>query len=220
MPPLRIALLGAESTGKTTLAQGLAAHWQAQGHPVSLVPEVQRAWCEREGHPPPAKDYAPIAREQQRLAEAAPAGHWVVADTTPLMVAAYADLVFGDRSLYAEALAHQSSYHVTLLMGLDLPWMADGLREGPHSQEPADAALRSALRGAGLAFAVVHGRGPQRLANALKAVNAAFAINPIAASAGGTGAAGPYRSKNPWHWACEKCSDPACERRLFTGLPH
>ncbi len=45
--------------------------------------------------------------------------------------------------------------------------MADGLqRDGPHVREPVDALVRAALARAGVAYAVVHGRGPERLASA------------------------------------------------------
>ena len=45
---MKIALLGAESTGKTVLAQQLADHLRGQGDSVTLIPEVLREWCQRE----------------------------------------------------------------------------------------------------------------------------------------------------------------------------
>jgi molybdopterin-guanine dinucleotide biosynthesis protein len=47
--PRRIALLGAESTGKTQLAQALGLRLQQQGLRVTVVPEVLREWCDRQG---------------------------------------------------------------------------------------------------------------------------------------------------------------------------
>ena len=71
----------------------------------------------------------------------------VLADTTPLMTAVYSDLLFQDTRLYADAARHQQGYALTLLTGLDLPWVADGLqRDGPQVREPVDARLRQALR--------------------------------------------------------------------------
>lgn len=49
----------------------------------------------------------------------------MVADTTALMTAVYSDQVFGDVSLYRDALLEHTRYRLTLLTGLDLPWMAD-----------------------------------------------------------------------------------------------
>ena len=44
---MKIALLGAESTGKSRLADELASQLRAQGRSVVVVPEVLREWCHR-----------------------------------------------------------------------------------------------------------------------------------------------------------------------------
>jgi HTH-type transcriptional regulator, transcriptional repressor of NAD biosynthesis genes len=210
----RIAIVGAESTGKTWLAAELAAMLARQGRAPHLVPEVLREWCDREGRTPASHEQQAIAREQARRVLAAQAPQVVVADTTPLMTAVYSHLLFQDESLYDFALEHQRQYDITLLTGLDLPWTADGLqRDGPHVREPVDTLLRSALARAGVAYQVVYGQGPQRLENARLALDrAASAAHPGRAS----GQFGLQGGRMPW--SCEKCSDPACEHRLFTGL--
>jgi nicotinamide riboside kinase len=207
---VKIALLGAESTGKTWLAGALAQHLGDAGHDVAVVGEVLREWCVREGRTPRADEQLAIAQEQARRVLQASA-RIVIADTTPLMTAVYSELLFADRSLYAEALAHHAAYDLTLLMGLDLPWVADGLqRDGPHVREPVDALVRAALSRAGLGWQMVYGQGGARLQNAL------FAINSVAGQQGLAGAGGRFLPQNA-AWTCEKCSDPDCEHRLFTG---
>jgi len=239
----RIALLGAESTGKTALAQGIQAHFQAQGISTALVPEYLRTWCDAAGRTPRPEEQLGIAQEHARQALGACAAEGVdsekgpqrgqflpdsprrllaptearllVADTTPLMVAVYSDFIFGDRSLYPFALEHQRSYDLTLLTGLDLPWVADGLqRDGAHVREPVDALVRAALDGAGIGYRIIYGSGSARLDNAL------FAINSAASCGGILGTKASFRSENVTSrpWACEKCSDPDCEHRLFSGL--
>jgi len=216
MSPLqRIAILGAESTGKSCLANALAGVMQSRGHHTSAVGEVLRMWCAREGRTPMAHEQIGIAQTQAQAVERIAQGV-VIADTTPLMTAVYSHLLFADESLYPMALAHQALYDTTLLTGLDLPWVADGLqRDGPHVRGPVDTLVRQALEQAGIAYQVVYGQGHQRLNNALLALglpgedvaasvtreNAQFAIND-----GRT------------VWQCNECSDPACEHRLFTGL--
>ncbi|MBN8748498.1 AAA domain protein [Xylophilus ampelinus] len=209
-----IAVLGAESTGKTELARALAARLQARGIGASLVGEYLREWCDREGRTPRPDEQAAIADEQTRRIAAAAAGGVAVADTTALMTAVYSDLLFGDTSLYDAALAAQRRCTVTLLTALDLPWVADGLqRDGPHVREPVDGLVRAALARGGVPYTVVHGSGPERLANAWNA------INSIADRAEPTGVAGRKGSESQgWIWPCEKCSDPGCEHRLFTDL--
>lgn len=201
---MKIALLGAESTGKTQLSQDLAAHFAREGRRVHVVAEVLREWCEREGRTPRPEEQLPIAQEQERRVDAAAASaHVVIADTTALMVAIYSAMLFEDGTLYRFALERLRSYDFTLVTGLDLPWVADGLqRDGPHVREPVDALVREALTKAAVPYRVVYGSGPARLANALRALG----IVPLGEDPG------------PGNWQCEKCSDPACEHKLFTGL--
>lgn len=202
---MRIALLGAESTGKTSLAGELAAHWQAQGRTVAVVPEVLREWCERERRTPRPEEQWPIAQEQERRVDAAvQSSDIVITDTTALMVAIYSAMLFKDSSLYRFALARQRGYDFTLLTGLDLPWVADGLqRDGPHVREPVDRLIRQCLMDAGVPYRVVYGSGEERRLNALAAIDAQGA---------------PAGTPRPWKWICDTCSDPQCEHRLFTEL--
>lgn len=200
-----IALLGAESTGKTTLAGDIARQLAQDGRRVARVDEALRDFCAREGRTPRVDEQAGIAAEQtRRIAEAAATHEIVVADTTALMIAVYSDLVFGDRSLYPAALADQAGVDLTLLTALDLPWEADGvMRDGPHVREPVDTLVRSALASASLPFSVVAGRGEQRSRNALEAIRRAMA--PVA----------DETVRGRWHWVCERCGDADCERHLL-----
>jgi nicotinamide riboside kinase len=211
---LKIALLGAESTGKTQLSQELAGHLRSKGVTVTVIPEVLREWCTREGRTPRPEEQLPIAQEQERRAdEAAATSQVVIADTTALMVAIYSAMLFEDDTLYQFAIERQRSYHVTLLTGLDLPWIADGLqRDGPHVREPVDTLVREALARHGIAYRIVYGQGLERLANTLSAIASSapqLALRPAALSG-----ESPVR----WAWNCEKCGDPECEHRLFSGL--
>ena len=200
-----VALLGAESTGKTTLCGELAAALVAQGRDAVVVAEYLREFCDRHGRTPRRDEQAAIAAEQTRRIDAARAAHAiVVADTTALMIAVYSDQVFDDTSLYPTAELAQRACDATLLTALDLAWQADGhQRDGPHVREPVDAKVRSALQRAGVAYAVVGGAGPARLGAALGCV--ARALEPPTADA----------EAPRWHWVCERCGEAGCERHLL-----
>ena len=206
---MKIALLGAESTGKTQLSGELAQALRARGKTVEVVAEVLREWCTREKRTPRPDEQLPIAQEQERrVDETCARAEVVIADTTAVMVAIYSAMLFEDGTLYRFALERLRGYDATLLTGLDIPWVADGLqRDGPHVREPVDALIRDALGKANVPYRVVYGSGPQRLRNALAAIDALSAAE---------------RRKDPpsrpWIWVCDKCSDPQCEHRLFTGL--
>lgn len=194
LPPLRIAIVGAESTGKTTLARELATALAAPDPPadpaaaspprcdgrVALVGEVLREWCAKAGRTPRRDEQQAILIEQHRRIDAAAAGHdVVVSDTTALMTHVYSDLLFDDRSLLALAVQRHRAMTATLLTALDLPWVADGhQRDGEHVRQPVDDRVRELLLQHGLPFAVVAGRGPARLAQAMAALRPLLAARP------------------------------------------
>lgn len=176
-PAFVVALLGAESTGKTTLARELGSAFAGRGVRVEVVAEVLREFCVANARTPWQHEQRAIADEQtRRIAAAAAGARIVIADTTALMIAVYSDIVFGDTGLYALAEARQGRCDLTLVTTLDLPWQADGLqRDGAHVREPVDALIRAALGRAGVPFAAVSGTGTARLESALDAIDRAIA---------------------------------------------
>jgi nicotinamide riboside kinase len=214
---IRIAIVGAESTGKTTLAAALAARLAADsGLRVAWVPELLREWCEHSGRTPQAHEQAAILQTHHERIEAAAADNDViVCDTTALMISIYSRLLFGDRSLETRAAELHRSMALTLLTALDLPWVADGhLRDGPHVREPVDALVREALTVHRLPWAVVAGSGPARLESAVDAV--APLLRGRARAGGGIFSRLEKRNADPAarSWRCENCDDPACELHL------
>jgi nicotinamide riboside kinase len=203
-----IAIVGAESSGKTTLAAALHGRLVAEGRGSALVAEALREFCDREGRTPRRDEQAGLAAEQTRRIEAAAREHeFVVADTTALMTAVYSELLFSDCSLYPAAEAAHRRCDLTLLTALDLPWQADGLqRDGAHVRAPVDALLRGALMRMQIGFGVVAGQGEARTEAAWRALRHRLA--PAAAAA----------DPAP-RWHCERCGDPDCERRLFALAP-
>jgi nicotinamide riboside kinase len=223
---LVIAVVGAESTGKTTLAAALAGRIAADtGLACTHVDEHLRHWCVAAGRTPRVDEQRAIAETtQQRIAEAAASHEVVVADTTALMIAVYSRLVFGDRSLDAWAgAAHKASVAATLVTALDLPWVPDGLqRDGPHVRAPVDAMLRELLAAHGIGWSLVSGLGDARLASALDAATPLLAGRAPAGSGLFTRLAARDAAQPAWQWICETCDVPDCEhalQRLRNGSP-
>jgi nicotinamide riboside kinase len=214
---IRIAIVGAESTGKTSLASQLAARLaQDGGYAVAWVPEVLREWCDEQGRTPLAHEQAAIMRAQHGRIDAAAARHdIVVCDTTALMTAVYSRLIFDDRSLDEQALALHRGMSLTLLTALDLPWVADGhQRDGEHVREPVDGLLRQLLLAHRLPWAVIGGAGPLRVQQAV------HAVAPLLRGRR-AGARGPFTRLDEADdaagrivWSCACCSVPEHERAL------
>ena len=235
--PLRVAIVGAESTGKSELARALAdALAREFGLRARVVDEFLREWCDVHARTPRADEQEGIALEHARRIRAAspsdtdarriadvaalPDVDVVLCDTTPLMVAVYSDLLFDDRSLEPVARACQDTMDLTLLTSLDLPWVADGLqRDGPHVRGPVDARVRGRLLAWGTPWSLVSGSGPARVASALDA------LRPLLRQRARTGRSAGLFSRlsdtlagppGP-AWVCERCDDPACEHLPARG---
>ena len=69
---MKIAILGAESTGKSSLAADLAAALREKGHSVHPLGEYLREWCDLHGRTPQPDEQAAIAHEQARRISACP----------------------------------------------------------------------------------------------------------------------------------------------------
>jgi nicotinamide riboside kinase len=216
---LCIAVVGAESTGKSTLATALAAALdEATGLRCTVVPETLRLWCEREGRTPRPEEQRSIAEAQQSAIDAAARTHdIVVCDTTPLMTAVYSRLLFDDWSLEPLAVDSQRRMAVTLLTALDLAWVPDGIqRDGPQVRGHVDALLRDTLLAHGLGWSLVSGSGALRVQSAMDAVSPLLRGRTAPRRGLFTRLDERNAGRSAQAWSCENCDDPACEHRLRT----
>lgn len=170
-----ICLIGAECTGKTTLARALAAQMGGL-----WVPEYLRQFTAEQGRTPQRQEQAQILDEQLRQESAAldaarQQGRVLVfCDTAPLLTAIYSDCVFGDSSLYPQARALHARYTLTLLLETDIPWVADGLqRDGAAMRARVQALIVRELDALQAPHTHIVGTAPQRLLAATHAVRLA-----------------------------------------------
>jgi nicotinamide riboside kinase len=209
----RIAVLGAASTGKTTLATELASHLRERGLTAVAIPDLLPERRTREGRAPRPEECSAIAEDYERRIDAVCArADIVIDDTSALLLALGAGLSSQDSAASRFASERLRRYDATLLTGLDLAAPPDAPPRDAASREQVDALLRAQLQRAGVPYQVVYGQGPARLRAALEALAGVLPqwlrANDAHENAGGAG----------WVWNCEKCSDPACEHRLFTRL--
>jgi nicotinamide riboside kinase len=172
----RIAIMGAESTGKTTLSHALA---RALPNAV-IVPEMLRAWVAQHGRTPQQHEQRGIMQMQMDneahitqhcAAGIGAAAHIVLCDTTPLTIALASQYYFNDDSLIADAVAHHRGYAHTLVCVPDIAWVADGLqRDGPVVRTAMATRIDDALAAHGITAIRVHGQGDARAAHALAAL--------------------------------------------------
>jgi NadR type nicotinamide-nucleotide adenylyltransferase len=126
----RVCLIGPECTGKTTLAEELAAHFN-----VPWVAEFAREYAERVGRELTSEDVEPIARGQIALVDGAPNEGFVILDTDLISTVVYARHYYGTCPEWIEAAAAARKADLYLLLDIDLPWVADSLRDSASPRE-------------------------------------------------------------------------------------
>ena len=122
----RVAILGTESTGKTTLAQQLA-----EAFDTTWVPEYGREYCEgRDALALTSDDLNAIGRGQILAEESAArsANRVLICDTDVRTTATWSDIILGTRSAWLSRAAAADDYSHALLLDADVPWVDDGMR--------------------------------------------------------------------------------------------
>jgi len=163
--PQLIALLGAECSGKTTLAEALSKEL-----PALDVPEALREFVNVHGRPPTVDQQRAvmvdqIAAEEVALDQARRAGTpFVVCDPSALMTAIYSIAYYNDRSLLDEALDRQSAYGLTVWCDIAFPWQAEqGMRDGPEQRALVHDLIASVVDEFNLPVLVVTGSVAERV---------------------------------------------------------
>ncbi len=167
----RVAILGAESSGKSTLAAALA-----EKYGTLWVPEYLREFVDASGRVPTEGDQFPIALTQMEREDAAArqASHFLFCDTTPLMTAIYSRWYWGRVDAQLAKLESRHDYAFTLVTAPDSPWEADGLqRESEQVRQDIHEQVLGMLHDRGIAYLLVGGSLEQRVLQADRLINPA-----------------------------------------------
>jgi NadR type nicotinamide-nucleotide adenylyltransferase len=169
---LRIAVVGPESTGKTTLTEALAQHYRC-----AYTKEYARYFLEEHGPDYTRADLLYIARgqlmveaESQRLA-ADHGGGLVFCDTDMITIRIWSEEKYGACDPLLKQLARDTHYDLWLLCAPDMPWEADPLRENPHDRDRLFAVWERELKAYGFPYVVIEGDREQRLRTATNMVD-------------------------------------------------
>ncbi len=167
--PRRVAVIGPESSGKTTLAEALAGHFGA-----SVVPEASRGFYDVKGIVYEIGDILPIARLQKAAEDAASAGAGglLLLDTDLLTITVWSHVLYGGCPAEAEEMAAAQRVDLTLLLKPDIPWTFDPQRCHPELSQREDffGRLREGLLRLGRRYVIVGGDGPARFETSRSAV--------------------------------------------------
>lgn len=146
----RVVITGAESTGTTTLAKALAAHFAC-----GWVHEFGREWSEKRpgglAAPWSTEEFVAIAQTQiateEEAARSTP-NRWLICDTDALATSLWHERYMGHVSAaVAEIAARQTKPFARILTGDEIPFVQDGMRDGEHIRHAMQQRFRDVLAG-------------------------------------------------------------------------
>lgn len=172
-PILRVCLVGAESTGTTTLAQRLAAHYD-----TVWVPEYGRDYTEARKvagarYEWKSPEFVHIAIKQQEHEDlvAKQARRVMFCDTDALATAIWHERYMGSWSFEVEKIAESRQYALYILTQPDIPFVQDRIRDSELLRGWMTDRFRVELTRRDRPWILVKGSLEERLALCLKAVD-------------------------------------------------
>jgi len=165
---IKIAVVGPESTGKSTMSAYLAEHYN-----TIWVPEYARGYCEKLTEPPTWQDEINMFHGQITLEkELSPkANKILICDTTFITVKIWSDQIFGKSPQEVLDELPKHPYDLYLLLDIDLPWEDDPLRDFPDLREHFMDVWKKELNELNANYVLISGTGAERYESAFKAVD-------------------------------------------------
>jgi NadR type nicotinamide-nucleotide adenylyltransferase len=170
----KIAILGPECTGKTTLASQLAIHYKSP-----WVPEYARFYIEQLQRPYIYEDIEKIAKTQISAFKSAEnqSVRFVFFDTELIITKVWFDEVFHRRPHWLENEIQNLRFDLYLLTDTSIPWQPDSVREnGGARREELFAIYEMHLKNYNLPYQVITGLQEQRLDNAIGIIDKYFLL--------------------------------------------
>lgn len=170
----KIVVIGPESTGKSTLCEQLAKHYQTE-----WCAEYAREYLLTHGSNYQFGDLLAIAKGQLSLEEATAQkvqqqnGSLLFIDTDMYVMKVWCEYVFGRCHPFILEEIATRKYDLYLLCDIDLPWVKDELREYPDEQPRRELyrIYKDIMENQSTPWAIIHGNYEERLQKAIAAVD-------------------------------------------------
>ena len=170
----KIVIIGPESTGKSTLTEQLATHYN-----TAWCPEFAREYLKENGMDYSFEDLLNIARgqlvlEDNLLAQAKNGLYFI--DTDMYVMKVWCEVAFNNCHTWILKQIAARKYDLLLLCDTDLPWVKDDLREYPdlHTRQRLFKMYKDLLINQGTKWAIISGTYAERLQVALTVIKTVF----------------------------------------------
>ncbi|CAN5260649.1 multifunctional transcriptional regulator/nicotinamide-nucleotide adenylyltransferase/ribosylnicotinamide kinase NadR [soil metagenome] len=170
---LKVVILGTESTGKTVLAERLAADFNC-----TYVAEAARGIIANSNHVS-FDDLTLVAHEHaKRISEKAIANSpLLVIDTDIHTTKSYSQLLFGRKLMVTEEIYQTNKAQLYLYLNNDVEYIQDGTRLAEYERNLLDTSLREVLKRHHIPIIEIKGNWDERYAQARQQVNNLLAAN-------------------------------------------
>lgn len=169
----KIVVIGPESTGKSSLCQQLAAHYN-----TIWCKEYAREYLLKNGKQYSYEDLLYIAQGQIELEDKCAAklvntNLPLIIDTDMYVMKVWCEYVYNQCHQYILNQIANRHYDLYLLCDIDLPWIADELREYPNEEPRKElfAIYKDLLINQNTPWAIINGKNEERLTNAISFID-------------------------------------------------
>lgn len=164
----RIAVIGPESTGKSTLCNQLAGHFGSV-----WIPEFSREYISGLKTRYTLQDIEFCAREQIRLENENlnSSSRFIFSDTELILAKIWCEDVFHVCPLWIEEFIRSKPHDFYLLTTADIPWVKDAVRENENRRDHFFNLYKKELDEHMLPYSIISGSGKARLLSAINALN-------------------------------------------------
>jgi nicotinamide riboside kinase len=169
---IKIAIYGPESSGKTTLSQQLADHFNTVWTPEFARDYLQKKWNSKK-EICSSVDLLPIAIGQIMLENDAlkKANNYLFVDTCLMTTKVFSEIYYGHCDSKLDKAARKHKYDLFFLTDIDVPWEKDDLRDSPNDREITLEKFKQALIENNKPFVMLSGNRETRFLKALTIID-------------------------------------------------
>ena len=166
--PIKVVVTGPESSGKSTLCEVLADHFQTR-----YVPEYAREYLNRLDREYTQGDLLKIAKGQMNLEDEFQnqGTNILICDTSLEVIRVWSEWKYTSCDPYILEKSKERIPDLFLLMTPDLPWQPDPLRENPDDRDALFSYYKQVLKDYDTEVVEIYGDESSRIALAINAIN-------------------------------------------------
>lgn len=163
----KVVIIGGESTGKSTLCESLASHYN-----TVWVEEYAREYLEQLNRPYIESDLIDIANGQVQLEDSKLryANRFLFCDTDLHVIKVWSEFKYGQVDAQIQALLQSRTYDAYIITSPDFDWVDDPLREHPEPELRLYffERYKQLVEETNLSFCIVHGDGATRMKTSIE----------------------------------------------------